>query len=262
MTINPFLEGKNELDTIRKTFISNSMDTSAVDPFRQGIELTKPEYFQQGIMKIWSGRQGHTVDLNRYGQQDDELFPDKTYFEEVTAFDPVLSLTDQYTNRPIIINSAINTNENGFDGIIEPLSIRRIATFTSIDAPFEPHSVKANMESGNFNLLRNADQVVSKYNFKEDFGGSNLFEDNVDMVGTIPTNIGFWPASSTKLLGFDDSRVRDGVILPISASADMQQALKAMNPPTDNYAHPNVFTTAASLHDFRDWVYPDPVKVT
>ncbi len=262
MTTIPFLEGKNPLDTPVRTYVSNSMNTSAVDPFRQGIELTQDKHFQQGIAKIWSGMPGHVVDLNQYGQRDDEIFPNQRYFEEIAKFNPVLYLTDYYSNQPVVIDSAVNTNEHGFDGIIEPLTIRKVIAFTSIDAPFEPHGTKANLESGNFNLFRNADQIISKYNFKEVSLGDHWYEDNVDMVGSIPTNLGFWPTITTRLLGFDDSQIRDGVILPISASLDMQEALKGMRPPTENYLPTNIFSTAASLYDYRDWIYPDPVKVT
>lgn len=262
MTIIPFLEGKNPKDTPIRTYASNSMDTSDVDPFRQGVELTQNKHFQQGIAKIWSGMPGHAVDLSQYGQRDDVVFPNQRYFEEIAKFDPVLYLTDYYSNQPVVIDAAVNTNEQGFDGIIEPLSIRRIISFTSIDVPFEAHSTKASLESGNFDPFRNADQIISKYKFSEVSLGNQWYEDNVDMTGDVPTNLGFWPTITTRLLGFDDSQVKDGVMIPVSASLDFKEALKAMSPPTDNYLPKNYFSTTASMYDYRDWIYPDPVKVT
>ncbi len=262
MTTAPFLEGKHPLDTLRKTYVSNSMNTSGVDPFRQGVELTQDKHFQQGIAKIWSGLAGHAVNLNEYGQHNDEIFPNQRYFQEVAKFDPVLYLTDYYSTQPVVIDSAVSMNDRGFDGIIEPLTIRKAITFTSIDVPFESHSTKASLESGNFDPFRNADQIISKYNFKEVSLGDRWYEDNVDMTGRIPTNLGFWPTITTRLLGFDDSQTRDGVMLPVSASADLREVLKGMRPPTENYLPVNIFSTAASLYDYRDWIYPDPVKVT
>lgn len=255
MATTPFFEGSNPSDRRRITFLSNSIDTSEVDPFRQGVELTQAKHFQQGIAKIWSGVPGHAIEMVEIGQNDDEIFPEHRHYEEVERFNPVLYLTDFYTNQVVVIDSAVSMNESTFDGIIEPLTIRRVISFTSIESPFESHSVKGNLESGNWNPFHNSDQLISKYDITEINLGTNFYEDNADMTGQIPTNIGFWPALTTRVKAFDDSRTPDGTMISSRALEDMKEALKSMDPATDNYLPENFVSSAALLTNYSDWIH-------
>lgn len=256
MTIRPFSEGTNPRDRRRITFLSNSINTSEIDAFRQGVELTQPKHFQMGIAKIWSGLPGHAIEMQEIGQRDDDIFPEAVHFEEVERFDPQLYVSDYYTNQIVVIDSAVSVNEGSFDGIIEPLTIRRVISFTSIDSPFEAHSVKGSLESGNWDPYRNADQIISKYDFTERNLGSSWYEDNVDMTGRIPTNLGFWPMISTRVKAFDDSQLPDGVMVSTNTPGKMGETVKSMNPPTSNYLPMNYISTAALMHDFGDWIHP------
>lgn len=258
MSRTPFSEGTNPLDRKTITFVSNSIDTSAIDPYRQGVELTLGKYFQQGIAKIWSGNDGHQINVIDIGQKDDDIFADQDFFLEVAPFNPVLYLTDYFMSQVVVIDSPVNTNENGFDGIIEPLSIRRVISFTSIDAPFEAHSVKGSLETGNFDSFRNADAVVSKQRFSELSIGEQSYEDNVDMTGRVPTNLGFWPTISTKIGSFDDSQLKSGVMVPDFADSLILESLKTMSPTTDDYLPQDFFSTAASLYYDTDFISPRP----
>lgn len=255
MSILPFSEGSNPLDRRRMTFISNSIDTSAIDPFRQGVELTQPKYFQQGIAKIWSGNDGHEINVIDIGQRDDDIYADQDFYLEVAPFDPVLYLTDYYLTQVIVVDSPVNTNENGFDGIIEPLSIRRVVSFTSIDAPFEAHSVKGSLERGNYDPFRNSDAVVSKQRFSEVAIGYHSYEDNIDMTGQVPTNLGFWPTITTRIAAFNDSQIKSGVEITPLVETKFAETVKSMNPSTDGgYLPQDYFTTAASLHYSYDYI--------
>lgn len=252
MTNSGFFEGVNQLDVRSTTFTSNSIDTSGIDPFRQGVELTQKKYFQQGIAKIWSGNPGHTANIMDIGQKDDDLFPNQESFVETAPFNPVLYLGNYYSNQVVVINSPVNTNENGLDGIIEPLTIRRAVSFTSIDTPFEPHSIRGNLESGNFDLFSNSDQVISKVKISQETIGSAPYEDNVDMIGRIPTNLGYWPNATKKVGSFDDSQIKDGVMLPLSADGLIKEKLKDMSPATENYLARGFSSTSANLYENYD----------
>ena len=255
MTTKPFSEGKNQIDRVSTTFVSNSMDTTQVDAYRQGVELTLDRYFQQGIAKIWSGNENHAIEMRILGEEDDDIFPEVTCFVEVSKFDPVLSLRSDLSTQVVVIDTPISTNERCFDGVIEPLSIRRAITFSSIDVPFEAHSVNGSVEGGNLDAFRRADKIVSRFKIKDISIGNLPFEDNVDMFSGMPTNLGYWPATTKTIGSFDDAQKKDGIILPENASEDFKEKIKELSPATENYGPPGYDVSAAVFYDYNDWIY-------
>ncbi len=81
----------------RRATTNPSTNTSAIDPYRQGVELTKPSHFANGIAKIHDGYNDqtgeHGVPDLVLGQSRPILRDDNSYLE-MTKFDPVARFYD------------------------------------------------------------------------------------------------------------------------------------------------------------------------
>jgi len=170
-----FDEGPQQANIKSRTTgsLSGAMDTRAVDPYVQGVEITRQSQYDAGIAKIWSGEPGHQLRTNRFGM-DKNFFPDPGY-TELDLFDPVRYLRAQENLSPLwwnILTFPIITGDNDqaenyyFNGIIEPLTIRAVVAHFSTEAPYESHSVKGLFGNGNGNQLNGTDSVVSVYSFE------------------------------------------------------------------------------------------------
>lgn len=81
----------------RRATKDQSTDTSAIDAYRQGVELTSPAHFANGIAKIHDGYNDqsgeHGVPQLVYGQERPILRDDNSFFE-MAKFDPVARFDD------------------------------------------------------------------------------------------------------------------------------------------------------------------------
>lgn len=136
---------------------------------------------------------------------------------------------------------------------MEPLTIRPIVAFFSIEAPFESHTVRGHLATGNTNQMGASDQVLSLDYFeptKEIVG----YLDMVDIIEGHPLN-GFFRHEFTSILPFTDARlVRNEVNVP-SEPSDMLAALSLMSGSTDGYVHYNQRSSACG------WYYDNTTNV-
>ena len=190
---------------------TSSIDTSAIDAYRQGVELTHIKHFDAGTVKIHAGEPGHELRRNRFGM--DKNFRNGIAFEEIDYFNPATFLKSQDLLSPLlynIITFPIITSDNDqienyiFDGVIEPLTIRARASFFSIDVPFEAHEVKGALMDGNTDQTWAADQQQTIYD--NITSRNNIpYLDMVDVMGGTPLN-GYFMFSKSTLKPFVDSR--------------------------------------------------------
>lgn len=238
MPFPPFSEGPTTVKRIT-TVNSNSMDTTQVDPFRQGVELALPRHFVQGIAKIHAGEPGHQLKQNNAGEFPDAIYPNNTFFTETDVFDPVIFVkrdVDFNILSPILAFKAFSTTEvTIMDGVIEPFTIRDEVQFSSIDVPLIAHSTKGNLEGGNFNPRVNADRVVTVQAFLEKRGKFFGYEDNVDTFNGFPVSLGFFPNDDRRVQPFNDNQPGFGRYVTGSFSSDMKAAIYKMKPDSENY---------------------------
>jgi len=158
--------------------------------------------YDAGFVKIWSGEPGHRMAVLNYGQ-DKNFFPDPG-FADVDLFNPLTFIESQSDSSPLwssLFTFPIITGDNdqlenfNFNGIIEPLSIRPVASFFSIDVPFEAHSVKGLFGSGNDDNLNGSDDVVSVYDFEPNRQIVGYL-DMVDIVNPGSLMSGTWSSGS------------------------------------------------------------------
>ena len=233
---------------------TSSIDTVTIDGYRQGVELTQQKHFDAGIVKIHAGEPGHVLARNRYGM--DKNFRPEPYFEELDLFDPVMFLEAQehdsflYFN---IITFPIITGDNDqlenfhFDGVIEAMPIREIASFFSIDVPFVARSVKAGLISGNEDPSRASDFVLTVDTFRRT-EQQIPYLDLVDMInGQLPLN-GFFQNRKARLDPFEDKRL----VLNFKETLnddELQAAVSLMTGSTANYVKFNERSATSG------WVY-------
>lgn len=186
---------------------SNGINTSAIDAFRQGVEITLTKHYVSGTAKIYAGERGHVMRRNHYGLTQTPItsgvpFVDMQNFN-VVAFVSASSIRE--VPFPIVVGDGEQQiGRNGIlDGIIEPLTIRAKAGFFSLDVPRESHDVRGSFGCGNIDHFDAADQVLS-IDYVDQNTDAKEFMDMVDMFdGRIPMN-GYFSVEQVQLQPFDD----------------------------------------------------------
>lgn len=231
--------------TLNRFINTSSIDMTPIDPYRQGVEITQLKHFDAGIVKIHAGEPGHVLRKNRYGM--DKNFRPEPTFEELDYFNPVTYLRAQEFVEPILLNIItfpIITGDNDqienyvFDGIIEPFPIREVASFFSIEVPFQARAVRGTVMGGNSDQTWSSDQVLTVDYFEPEKHQIE-YVDMVDMIGPPggrpqPLN-GYFRSEKSDRRPFDDVRFIRNASSSIGYNSAMQAALSPLTGSTDNY---------------------------
>lgn len=235
--------------TLITTSTSGSMDTSAIDAYTQGVELTRQSRHDAGMAKIWSGEAGHVLLQNRFGM-DKGVFPDRAY-SDMDGFNAGTFIRSQrYADAlwgdvlsfPIVIGDNDQSENFNLNGVIEPLSIRRPASFTSTDCPIEAHDIRATQGAGNVDAHGGSDQVLT-VDYVEPHRAINGFIDMSDRNGS------FFDDTLSTREPFADVRLVRNDVPPGEETTDMVRALSPMSGSTDNYVKHNQRSATCG------WVY-------
>lgn len=236
-----FDEGPRIRQVILNSVNTSSISTTDIDAYRQGVELTQQKHFDAGTVKIHAGTPGHIMLKNQFGMNRN--FRQEPTFEELDYFDPVYYITAQHELSPLlfsVITFPIITGNNDqlenyvFDGVIEPFPIREIASFFTIEVPFQARSIKGGLMSGNEDTTRATEQILTVDAYEPTHEQVNYL-DLVDMIGnTIPLN-GFFRHDKSPLSPFSDTRYPRNAELSTTYSNEMNGALSVMSGSTDNY---------------------------
>lgn len=224
---------------------TSSIDTSAIDGYRQGVEITQTKHFDAGTVKIHAGEPGHKIKKNGFGM--DRNFRPGATFEELDYFDPVFFLRAQELAEPLLLNIItfpIITGDNDqienyvFDGVIEPIPIREVTSFFSIEMPFQSRSVKGALMAGNSDQTWASDQLLT-VDYYEPEKEQIEYVDLIDMIGpsgSAPQSLnGYFRFDKSVRRPFDDSRYPRNVSISTNYTAEMDAALSIMSGSTDNY---------------------------
>jgi hypothetical protein len=132
MGLNDFFFGAGELDdsavfdegpVIIRTInrFTKSIDTTAIDAFRQGVEITNTKFYDAGIVKIHAGEPGHVLTRTTVGEnsahQHDATFNDK-YDVEPKSLLAQVSGSVHYSKRPHTCNTVVNLPSSYYDNYI------------------------------------------------------------------------------------------------------------------------------------------------
>lgn len=235
---------------------SGSIDTSALDPYRQGVEITQQKHFDAAIVKIHAGEPGHMIPRTSFAMDRTMILSNVTY-KDLDYFNPEQFIRRQDSETdishsftfPIVIGDNYTIDGAPLDGIIEPFTIRARAAFYSIEAPFESHEPKGALMAGNCDQRNASDVVASVYKKST----SDQFIEYLDMAdtfhGAIPTS-GYFTWEQAKIEPFIDARIIRNASSSVGYDSSMTQALNVMTgSTTDNYV-PNGFVSATSGWDY------------
>jgi len=215
---------------------SGSIDTSGIDAYRQGVEISDIKHYDAGLVKIHAGEPGHVLPRRQYGYGT-SFRHDQDFFEEIDLFDPVEFIKAQgdvdqfysssYTITWPIVTKDYNASDNyEFDGVIEPLVIRAAAAFFSIDVPFETHTIRGELMGGNTNPVKAANQIKT-VDYFDPSEGSVPYLDLIDMLGNVPME-GFFNSDQRPLSPFVDERLPRDHPLSDTYEDDLGAALSAV----------------------------------
>lgn len=226
----------------------SGIDTTMIDGFRQGVEITLTKHYTSGTAKIYAGEQGHVVRQNNVGLTRTFVLPD-VGFTDMQTFDAAAYVSTSNTSYPIIIGDGEQQiGRNGvLDGIIEPLTIRAKVGFFSIDVPFEAHDVRGTFGGGNSNQFGASEQVLF-IDYVDQSTDAKEFVDLVDMFeGKVPLN-GYFNVEQVQLLPFSDES-RTAQSISSAHDASMQSALTAMvSGSTENFIQQNQRSASAGWY--------------
>lgn len=170
---------------------SSSISTADIDAFRQGVEITQEKH-TVGLYKISAGTPGHIIRPVSYGVNELDIISTSS-FVEIDYFNPVAYLSAMEPGSTLlnVITFPIITSDNNqlenylLNGVIEPLSIRPIASFYSIEFPIEAKAFRAALQGGNEDLRRfSSDQVLTV-----DYVPSKLVPEKILASGSLTSSL-------------------------------------------------------------------------
>lgn len=133
---------------IRSTdILTGSINTTQVDKYRQGVEITQQKHFDAGNLKISSGEIGHRSFRGNFGDNQQNL-DSTSYYEPET-------ISELFYDEKFIEN-----------GTIEPLTIRRVIQLKLNEKPTF-HSTKSSFQMGNEDFIGGNDFVVNNFSRNE-----------------------------------------------------------------------------------------------
>ena len=232
----------------RRGTVNQSTNTSIVDAYRQGVELTSPKHFANGIAKIHSGYNDqtgqHGVPDLVLGQSRPVLHDDNSYLE-MAKFDSVAHL-EKLSPNINEINALLQEDVGSKDGTIEPLELRDVVTHRT-HAKNVAHKVWGVLDEGNVNDRASSEVFVSEVNRNDLHVGSFPFEDEADTVGDMPlVSESISPDNRRHGVFHDDQEYNGIVIDELTMDADIKTALRAMRPPSENYLPPTYVQVGAN----------------
>lgn len=249
-----FDESTRQTNNRETISVSGSIDTSQIDAYTQGVELTTERRYVAGVAKIWSGEPGHVLKKNRFGM-DRNAFPSAA-FSDLDFFNPQVFIEAQDAasplwqnvfSYPIILGDNDQLDSLNFDGVIEPLSIRKPASFTSIEVPFEAHAVYGSFGVGNIDVRRATDQVFT-IDVHDVMTSIGAFLDMQDGGGAFLDN------NPSRVSAFIDQRLVRNEDRPTFEPSDMVETMSMMTGSTDNYIKHNQRSATCG------WVYDNTTK--
>jgi hypothetical protein len=190
--------------------VSGGINTSAIDKFRQGVFVKTDKHRSDGVLLgvATTRNLNHQIEPNLLGQEGGTFALEDTAFVDREKWDAKLFV--ESTNKEIF--SAKREGPFSFDGVLEPLEIRRITTFDSpdsVEAPFFAHSVKGNLQGGNEDE-NSASEMVIQFIELEQPTEEVPWIDSTDSIGEDPQATikipGVTSNEKHKIAAFNDSR--------------------------------------------------------
>jgi hypothetical protein len=211
-TIEPFDDSVPV--TPQNTQTENGLDTSEIDQYRQGIELVTDTHFYLGIYKIRGLEKNHELKQTTFGDSSIEL-SNASYFTDTHQF-IVKNGIDGF-------NDLEKINYHNFDGVIEPLFIRKKTPLYLTDYEDTIHDTKGVIGESNSFYNDTCNMIVLVEKTKE----NNVyppFTDTTNMSMLLTNSV----QANTVVNPYDDSRMKNKISIP--SMYEITSSLFLMNP--------------------------------
>jgi len=229
-----FDEGPDVIVKMATAIVTSSINTTNVDPYRQGTEIRQLKHYDAGIAKIFSGEPGHRLSRLTFGDASNVDDASPWRFVDVDRFDSTLMISSSLTLSTLIgDNTLLANNHEPLNGAIEPLTIREVAGFFSTEWPVPSHSVKGHFGGGNADHDLSADKITNVFTI--DTSRVMIpFLDEIKTFANIQIGTEFIN-EKTAHRPFSDVRYVRNVKTSDPFSSDLISALSPMTGSTDNY---------------------------
>lgn len=232
--ISPF---DDSLQKDRRRGTSNqSTNTSNFDAYRQGVELTKPSHYANGIAKIHDGYNDqtgiHGVSDLVLGQQRPILRDFNSYLD-TEKLNPVSRLSD---TAPATANVTAQILEDvaAKDGTIEPLEIRNVVNLRTHPKDVR-HRIGGALDEGNINDRMSSEVFVIIVKRSDLYVGNFPFLDEADVMGQMSVKSETISPDNRRRGPFSDNQENnERLIDELSMENDLRVALRSMRPQGDN----------------------------
>lgn len=252
-----------QISNVQTIATSGTIDTTQIDQYRQGVEITSLQHFDKGTVKIHAGEPGHI--LPKSTLIDDVIFrQENNAYSEIDVFDPTKYLQyqdslDQFyifsTDHtwPIVAKDIDLASIYHFNGIIEPLSIRNIISFKEHNDPTQ-HTIKSTLEDGNIDFKSSTSQITTIDYFEHN--NFSPYLDAIDLFGTIRTHE-YLMSEQTNNKPFSDKTLKKDVQFSQNTSDDMIIALNATYDLTSSFMTCDQYVRYNQISTTTGFVYDD-----
>lgn len=205
-------------DSQQVTYIATDSDTggietSVIDPFRQGVEIrTSKQRFVGMQPKIWAGNLDHFVKIRTIGQESSFVdYENSVYFEDIPIFDPVTYIAMGQDSALFEFLKEVNKKESQ-EASIEPITIPYKKPTT--EGPFFAHRVAGAIEDGN-NIdsnYKNANRTSQFWDYADPAQQRWFLDEGTYYFGEITSGIvidGDLDVKERTLQPYDDTSIDD-----------------------------------------------------
>lgn len=260
---------------------SNLIDgtaTDVVDQFRQGVEITRPEYYGAGIVKIHAGNPGHKLRQTDFGADTKYITPNS--YVDYDNFDPVTYVkaggnASYLPQKTIVSYNEQVSDEYIYNGVLEPFTIR--SRFSK--SPYHP-TRKANGApmignerlggSDEIQTIYVNDVARSTYAFSDVYviqtyvtssqprviSASTILR-NLTVISSAPTPDQIVSTGLSRSRPFNDIKLQRENLDSLSYGVIMDAALRLLDPSQDNYVNTSLSEKSANC----GWTYEDSTQV-
>lgn len=212
------------------------MDTRAIDPYRQGVEIRTAKHRFAGMQpKIGTDSPCHYAKVVTYGQtlsftqfQNDVKFTDK-----IGVFDTVGYMNNPIAYEPIIFNDGPQEN---IEAQMEPLTIPYRMSNMSDSGPYIQRAFHGNIEDGNESVhLGKGNHRIEQFISYKDSAVKDFFLDEGELNIGLGNSIdsihvdGFVSFAERVVLPYNDLEDEEIVKQIQTTDSDMISALKALD---------------------------------
>lgn len=244
--ISPF---DDSLQKDRRRGTSNqSTNTSNFDAYRQGVELTKPSYYANGIAKIHDGYNdqtgNHGVGDLVLGQQR-PILRDFNSYSDTEKLNPISRFSD---SAPTTANVTAQILEDvaSKDGTIEPLEIRNVVNRKTHSKDVR-HKLSGALDEGNVNDRMSSEVFVVIVKRSDLYVGSFPFLDEADIMGQMSVKSETISPDNRRQGPFYDNQENNEIIIDeLSMENDLKVALRSMRPQGNNILPPTFIQVGAT----------------